>query len=140
MQAARVLGRLGGARAIGPLVGLLHDSDGYVSQVALDALKELHAVEALLVAFQDADANVRWPVAVTLGEMQDGRALEPLLAALYDPDWFVRGRAAQALGELGETRAVEPLLAVLREAQGSFRHDVADALKRLGMKDLPEFS
>ncbi|MDP6380206.1 MAG: M56 family metallopeptidase, partial [Phycisphaerae bacterium] len=68
------------------------------------------AVEPLIAALKDGDANVRLRAADALGKIQDARAIEPLTAALEDEDPSVRAVVAHALAtikgaEMGRARA-----------------------------------
>jgi HEAT repeat protein len=89
------------------------------------------AVEPLLAAIAQEDANVRAWAAWTLGEIGDPRAVPALLHTLDDPVWNVRGMAAAALGKIGDPRAVEPLAARLGDAAAGVRWGTAEALERL---------
>jgi len=81
---ARVLGRIGDARAVGPLIAALHDRH----------------------------ATVRAAAAQSLGKLRDARAVEPLIACLDDHQAAPRAAAAEALGQLRDGRAVKPLVAM----------------------------
>lgn len=98
---ARVLARIGDARAQTALEPFLHDTDLAVRQEA----------------------------ALLLGEQGDVRAVEPLITLLGDPN--VRGRAATALGKLGDPRAIDPLLAIVQEAPGRGRTAAINALAEI---------
>ena len=76
-DAALALGRIGDARAVGPLLSALHHRD----------------------------TTVRWAAAQALGELGDTRAVEPLVVLLGDPHHDVQRAAAQALTGLGDARA-----------------------------------
>jgi HEAT repeat protein len=86
--------------------------DESVRSEAAKALAEIgaEAVDLLLVALKDEDADVRIPAAVGLGTFGGGRALEPLLEILKkDPKNTVRMAAAESLGKLGLPEAIGPL-------------------------------
>jgi HEAT repeat protein/energy-coupling factor transporter ATP-binding protein EcfA2 len=108
----------------------LRDRYGYMRGRAAWALETIGApaVEPLIAALRDPDADVRWRMAKALGNIRDTRAVEPLSAALCDPDTSVRWAAAEALGRIGNPHAVEPLIAALRNPDAGVRWRVAKAL------------
>ncbi len=103
-QAALTLGKLGDARAVGPLI---------------------HAL-------QDQAFGVRSCAALSLGLLGDQRAVEPLIKALKDFDYTVREQVALALGLLGDFRAVTPLKNALQDSSQTVRNRVVLALQMLG--------
>lgn len=87
-----------------------------IRRQAADALGELgggRAVEPLVRAMDDAQADVRAAAAAALGRLGDARALGRLISALSDAGVQVRLRSIEALGKLGDDRAIEPLLGCL---------------------------
>jgi HEAT repeat protein len=76
-------------------------------------------VDALIVALNDDDAEVRSQAAGMLGELGDSRAVMPLIATLQDEGSGVSAAATWALGELGDKRAVEPLRSAFRSGAGN---------------------
>jgi len=132
---AGVLGRIGDARAVRPL--LAAHADPTLRSWALQALVELGAVGAVADALHDPEAAVRLAAAETLGEMRSPAALTPLLLALQDTDAEVRAAAARALGWLQEPAAVPHLLRALREAHEGMRRAAADGLAALGAPAVP---
>jgi HEAT repeat protein len=58
------------------------------------------AVDALVIALKDADADVREQAAFALGQIGDARAIDGLTAALKDANADVRQQAAFALGQI----------------------------------------
>jgi HEAT repeat protein len=132
--AARVLGKVGNARAVKPLILAFKDrNEEYygAEAVAVDAIKEIGepAVEPLIQALKDADGKVREMAAESLGKIKDVRAVEPLIQALKDKNRDVQVEAVDALGEIGDKRAVEPL-----QVQEDKNSAVANALVKLGDK------
>jgi HEAT repeat protein len=93
----------------------------------------------LIVALDDADAEVRGSAAWALGSLRDPRALVPLLVALDDADGRVREGAAAGLGRSGDTRAVRPLIALLEDTDEFVRCRVVTALGELGGSRATEF-
>jgi HEAT repeat protein len=134
-----VLGRLGDAQAIEPLIAALANENKDTRKAVVMALKQLGGVriiELLIAVLVDKgqDQRVRQAAAETLGQMGDVRAVEPLMAALADQgtDIEVRGAAAAALGQLGDAQAIEPLIAALTDNSEAVRQAVVVALGRLG--------
>lgn len=93
-RAAGVLGELGDARAVEPLIRLLQEA------------VELDQPELSLAAV------------AALGKI-GAPAVEPLIAVVVDPAQrrYARGYAAQALGAIGDPRAMEPLRAVFASSE-----------------------
>jgi|GEM_PF-2074041 len=137
-NAAHVLGKIGDARAIEPLILALKDEkdeDGWVSSWAAYALGNIgddRAVEPLLIALKDKDESTRALAARALGEIGETRAVEPLILALKDENSAVRFQTAEALGKIGETRAVEPLILALKDKNSNTKDKAAQALGRIG--------
>ncbi len=109
---ARLLGQLGGDRAVEALIAFL---------------PRCHPPKAVA-----ADA---------LAQLADCRAVAPLIQALELPDWpanvecwtdGVRARIARALGQLGDARAVGPLIRALGLRGQADRGAAAEALAALG--------
>ena len=109
-KVAEVLGQIGDARAVEPLIATLKVKRGKdVRQAAAEALGQIGAP-----------------------------AVKSLIDVLEDREnlWAVREAAAEALGQTGEKRAVEALTAVLR-FRGEYREVrwvAAKALERLGRR------
>jgi HEAT repeat protein len=140
--AAEVLGELGDARAIDPLVEALvdpGDSDRAdpmaVRRAAATALAKLGEVDfRALGGIDDPTHGLR-----RLAESGDPRLLRPLLWRLRDArDSGVRVDAAAALGRLDDPRAVRPLIAATRDGDREVRSQAYEALGELneGLKFL----
>jgi hypothetical protein len=141
--AARELGLLGDARAVGPLVALLGNPD--LNTVAAEALGKMGSVgqEAVVVALTNEDPMIRRTAASILGTMGDKQAVEPLANVLQtDNEYAVRTAAATALGHLRDSRGVWALVGTLklrdetshdrREALANLRQAAEVALRRIG--------
>jgi HEAT repeat protein len=135
--AAEMLGSIGDARAVEPLINALRDGDRDVCRSAAEALDKFGwkpgtdgqkaaylisndaweslvewgepAVEPLINALEDGNSAA----AEALVKIDETRAVEPLIKALEDDNWKVRRVAARALGEIGDAHAVEPLIKAL---------------------------
>ena len=82
---------------------MLEDEDDYVREtvvLALGAIRDPGAVEALMEVLKDVDVEVRRSAALVLGAIGDARAVEALEEALKDLDEIVRETAAQALEKI----------------------------------------
>lgn len=128
------LGLLRDPRAIELLVETLK-SDAYsgLRWKAAEALARIGtpAVGPLIMLLEDPDEDVRWKVAIALGETEDPRAVAPLITLLEDPDSYVRSRAALALGTIGEP-ALPGLLSSLSSPDPAKRAAVVVALGGIG--------
>ena len=110
--------------------------DEAVRSEAAKALAEIgaEAVDLLLVALKDEDADVRIPAVVGLGTFGGGRALEPLLEILKkDPKNIVRMAAAESLGKLGLPEAIGPLKEALDDEYLLVNIGAAIGLHELGV-------
>jgi HEAT repeat protein len=133
-NAARVLGRFGDPRAVGPLTSALNDSDIAVRVEAVEALARLGpaGVQALVDALYGNRAAVCQTAARCLGTLgwQPETDVQRARLAIASQDW---DRAA-GLG----TVAVEPLIAALAQTEKVRPHDMAQqalamsALVRVG--------
>jgi HEAT repeat protein len=137
-NAADALGQIKDPRAVKPLiVALKADRNPLVRTSAAKALGEIGtpAVEPLIAALKEKDAEVRWRAVVNLGKIKDTRAVEPLIASLKsDRDERVRREAAEALDQIKDSRATEPLIAALKDKDFEVR---ANAARGLGRGDAP---
>jgi HEAT repeat protein len=72
------------------------------------------AIEPIIVALHDLDADIAREAATSLGLLGDVKAVEPLLEVLNNSNGYfhsvVRCAAATSLAQLKDRRAVEPLL------------------------------
>ncbi|MDO8842497.1 HEAT repeat domain-containing protein [Methanocalculus sp.] len=93
------------------------------------------AVGPLISLLDDPDEDVRWKVAIALGEIGDQRAISPLISLLADPDSYVRSRAALALGAIGD-RATPDLIRSLTSVDPAVRSSAASALGIIGTEEV----
>ena len=155
-RAARDLGRLGDARAVGPLIGALGDEEARVRFAVVEALGGIGdtlAVAPLVAALEDPEAAVclaavealidfvtqprndfvRSYAVKSLGEIGNRRAVETLIPLLGDELMSVARNAAEALGAIGDVRAVDTLSAILLKDRAPYiRQAAAQALGRIG--------
>lgn len=100
--AASVLGKIGHARAVEPLIYILKFENEYLRRSAADALGMIGdpmAVEPLIKALKDESYNVQSSAAIALGKINDARAVKPLKIALKNGD-NVREAAKIALDKI----------------------------------------
>jgi HEAT repeat protein len=131
--AAESLGRIGDARAIGPLISMLVSTSEVMRRAALKALEAIEpewtttqdardAVPFVLAALNYEDENslitteeVRCAAIDTLARIGDARAVVPLLRKLEE--WTLGSRESfcviKALGTLRDPRGVRPLTGIL---------------------------
>ena len=132
--AASLLGELGAADAVQPLLALLQsDKRHEVSEAAIGALGQLRdprAVAALIERLDDE--RLCFAAAHALGDIGDAGAVEPLVKALQAGHEALRREAAGALGAIGDTRAAEPLLRALRDKDQDVSWAAEDAIRMLG--------
>ncbi len=106
-DAAYVLGQMGDARALNPLIA----------------------------ALRDEDTVVRTEAAAALGGLADRRAVAPLIRALYDAQWEVRSNAALSLGALADPTAIPHLIRLLDDSSAEVRFWTARTLGDLAAAD-----
>ncbi|MCZ7550918.1 MAG: HEAT repeat domain-containing protein [Anaerolineales bacterium] len=139
--AAQVLGRIGDARAVKPLIFALEDGDPNVRISVINALAEIgeiSAVEALAAESKHVTGNlklsfnspVRLAALRALIKIGDPLVIERLVNALKDSDNDVKLWAINTLGEIGDSRAVEPLMEKFKK--DDFRDVALKSLAKIG--------
>lgn len=116
------------------LIVALQTDDRRAHTLVVDDLVRIGsaAVEPLLAALEDPNANVRAGAARALGKIGDIRALGSLIFRLrVDADAEVRKSAVWAM-HLGGTRAVEPLIEALHDSDEWVRFGAAIVLSKIG--------
>ena len=123
MAAATVLGRLGDADSVAPLLEALDDPEPRVRERVVRALGRIGTPQAtgpVADRLDDETPAVRRAAAVALGTL-GGDVAEPLVGALDDDSETVRRAAVDALGDAGGATAVEPLVEALDDESESVR-------------------
>ncbi len=131
--AARALGKIGDARALGSLIfSLRNDPDVEVRKSAVWALHMggARAVVPLIEALSDADEWVRFGAVIVLAKIGDA-AVEPLIEALSANLPIVRANAAETLGRIADQRAAEALAGALHDPDDEVWQQAAISLGRL---------
>ncbi len=137
-EAVGVLGWLRDARAIDALARVTHvDNDESVRRAATAALgmandAEHRALDALLLALNDASWQVRESAAATLGKIGAQATRDALIGAFEDPYWQVRVQAARSLGRLRDPAAIDVLSQALGHGISNLRKEAALALGEIG--------
>jgi HEAT repeat protein len=135
MWSAEILGWLGNAEAVIPLIDALGDVNPEVrakSAGALGKLSESRAIDHLLeMLLSDPIPFVRTRVAQALGAIGNPRVIDHLVKVLKDPEWWVRIRAIEALEQIGR-KSAGTLLSALEDEDGEVRRRAATALDRMG--------
>jgi HEAT repeat protein len=94
------------------------------------------AIPRLVKLLTDADSEIRWRAAMTLGKIGPAArgSVSPLVAALKDEDALVREHAAEALGDIGPDakEAVPALTTALQDADQRVRRDAVRSLGQIG--------
>ena len=109
-----------------------NDDERKVAARFLGDLRDQRAVQALLVAVEDRDRDVRRQAIQSLGKMRNMRAAGVLRDALME-DRYVRGAAARALGQLRDTSAVDLLISLVEREmhlQGRSGDELMESIAR----------
>ncbi len=135
-NAARAVGGIKDARAIGPLTAFLSDKGEHPvvkgnAALALARMDAVSAVDPLIPLLKDKDSRVRAAAASALGRLHEPRAVQPLIAALGDKDADVRRAAAGGLGGIGGPAVFDPLVRALKDPDRQVREVTAAALGRV---------
>jgi HEAT repeat protein len=120
---------------VAELVPFAHAERAETRQVAVAALGLGHARAALDVmvhAVSDPDAEVRIQALKGLRELGDASALPVVLKGLDDECWEVRSEAARTAGTLGAAGSVDAIAKLLDDDAEWVRHNAAIALSKCG--------
>ncbi len=135
--AIRILGWLGAADSVVPLLGLLDIES--LQQEALRALIGIGKVNAraLLGAWPAVSGNRRAYLAYVMGEASCREGLELLRRSLADPDITIQRMAAYALGKIGTVSILPDLVACLQSDLSEVQEAATQALSDMG-RNFPE--
>jgi HEAT repeat protein len=132
------------------IAALGYKKDAKVRTAAANALGDMaekhrlilqaHVKEALVIALQDGDVEVRRSAANALRKTSlSPSGIEALMAALKDADMLVRRNSIDALSEMDENLRVvwharlnESLVAALQDGHVEVRRSAANALRKTG--------
>jgi beta-lactamase regulating signal transducer with metallopeptidase domain len=96
-----------------------------------DSARRAAAVDALIDALRDQNADVREAAARSLGQLEDHRATQGLIAAMSDKVPDVRRAAAEALSQLEDKRSTDAFITALRDSDVEMRRIAVNALGQL---------
>ena len=135
MMAIYALGRYNVYENIAEITQGLHDPEGAVRRISVEAFINLGAaaeefLPQLLEHLQDPDKEVRMAMVNLLGQIGQPQVLGHLMEAVRDEDAWVRIRAIEALG-YGRYEHAIPLLAEVLENDNPMV--VSKAIEALGM-------
>jgi HEAT repeat protein len=132
-HAVYIVGKIGGARAVQPLVDAICDHDEIVRDFAARALKEIGPVVIRplvdLVVMSNIEAGLYTATEILIGFGTD--AVEPLIEALENPKESIRERVANILIRIG-VPAIKPIVAALRESTPYARRMMTEILGEIG--------
>ena len=100
------------------------------NELIVPTLSESSSDNALFLAVEDPNAEVRADAARQLGEIGDQKAVELLIGLLSDVNDDVELKAIDALVKIGSP-AIEPLIKTLEEGDWSSRPNAAIALSQI---------
>lgn len=156
VAAIRALGRIGDARAAGPIIRQFHKGLPIVRQLqkvhdepavrlaAVSALWDLRRVvpratlgRQIHLALVDPDERVVRRAAIVSGNLRDVTALPYLRKVLLQRSTDLRNVTAYAIGRIGSPRGVRVLEEALpRVRTGRLLNNISFAMKRLGAQGL----
>ncbi len=126
---------MGDERAVESLIRVLeeeYDEDILsATAVALGKMRDVRAVEPLILKLRSRYSGAREGAAWALGRIGDARAVQPLIQTLDDIDVYVRKDVVWALGRIGDARAVEPLKQALKDGYSQVRREAVEALGKI---------
>ena len=132
----RIVERLSGPWAAGPLLSSLRDPDfervrAWLAE-ALGLCRDPRAERPLIELLASGDEEQRIRACRALGRLEARSAGGPLARALVDPVPAVRAQAANALGEIRDVSRVHLLVPLMGDRSWWVRARAADALRALG--------
>jgi HEAT repeat protein len=132
--AALALGNFNDPKAAKALVNALRFKNGYLRSRLSEPLLRMGplAVDYLIIALNDKDAEVRGQAAMILGYIKDLRSVEPLMNALNDENSEVRKNAAIALGFLKDPKSIKSLISAWNDEDSEVRVEASKALIKIG--------
>lgn len=134
--ALRILGNLGDASAVAPILNGLNDSDPRVREAAIQSLPFLENAEAMAALYSTAEsgpAKSRALAMRALGQLPSGneRVYSLLMNGLTDSDPWTRYYSCQSLGRLKYVPASGSVAKLLSDEAGQVRVAAVEALSHL---------
>ena len=132
-RAVFVLGRSHDPRAVEPLLAAFRDRDAEVRRTAVlwAGNSDPRFFDAYVRALKDRDSRVRLEASRRIGAFQDARTIDVLLRNLEGRDVDMQISAALSLGQRKDPRITPALLAALRDRSESVQAYAALALGEL---------
>ncbi len=121
------------------LIKLFADNSWKIRSRAAMAITKMgkQAVEALKIAVDDEDSNIRFWAITCLGHLRDRNNTNILLSRLQDSDTGVRVAALRALREIGDPNIASKLFEALSQPSEQVRDLVYEILKDFGTHSIP---
>ncbi len=117
----------GSGKSVPALAALLPDPElSSWARIALEALPDPAADEALREAMGKLEGRILIGVINSIGVRKDAKAVDGLVERMQGSDVDVAGAAAAALGRIGNDRATAALQKALADAPDAVRSDVAE--------------
>lgn len=137
-MAARSLARHPRA-SLALLIRLFGDKSWKIRSRAASAVTRMGkgAVEALKLAIDDNDSNIRFWSAICIGHLRDRSHAKILLEKLQDRDIGVRIAALRALREIGDPNVAAKLFEALSQPSELIRDLIYEILKDFGTHSIP---
>jgi HEAT repeat protein len=132
-RAVFVLGRSHDPRAVEPLLAAFRDRDAEVRRRAVvwTGASDPRFFDAYVRALEDPDSEVRLQAGRRIGAFQDARTIDVLLRNLTGRDIDMQIYAAMSLGQRKDPRITPALLAALRDPNDRVQAHAALALGEL---------
>ena len=131
-EAAYILGAIGDAESIDPLIGSLEDRDSDVRLAATWALVKVgaEAVPPLIEALGSGREEKRMNAEVALAKI-GGPAVPALIDALGNGNLNIRKASVRVLGRIGDPRCIEPIKRLREDPDDGIRGEAASALESI---------
>jgi HEAT repeat protein len=131
-EAALILGAIGDARAVKPLVAVLEDRDADLRWAAIWALVRIGSpsVADLINSFENSQADANAGAEIALAKI--GKPAVPqLISALDNKNARVRRHCARLLGRIGDPKSAPALKNLLQDQNEDVRNEAAIALTKI---------
>ena len=131
-EAALVLGAIGDARAVKPLVAALDDGDGDLRWAAIWALVQIGqpSVADLINSFENGASDANAGAEIALAKIGQP-AVPQLINALASKSTNIRRQSARLLGRIGDPTSAEALKKLLQDENQAVRSEASLALTKI---------
>src|SRR3990167_789259 len=142
-QAAKVLGKIGDARAVEPLIVAMRDKDLHTKEIIVETIGTIGgelAIKEITILLRDEVEDIRKVAEMVLTKIYPEwpksevvkRQVPEFISALTNNNDGDRKEAAKVLGKIGDVKAVEPLIIKMRDKDFNVRKNAAVALCTIG--------